>query len=618
MFRLRSISLLLLQLCLLLILPTIAQAAQPLPASPWYVVLYMPENDMLIWVNQNGQQASIARPKLPNENATPEADVIISPNGQYGIISTKLTNNNVGIGIYNFQTGLFIKTHEAQPNEIVILSDDAFDLASGMVAIGLASTTDSTWRVVIFDIATGNAINQANSPLFNAPQDADWMPIIAYVEGTGTQAKIHLQLLPQAAGPGQFAPAYLWSLGNNTIQTSPYNNLFADIHPLTGAAVFTYVDPNYALVVQDSPLPPQNAIGWQLPTAGQTVGSNPTLIYPNPSFNNFGATWAANGNWVVYGSPLPSGTQWSVTETQQPPNQGVSQPIEIADVFLVFGTSDGYILQTTSYDLFFANNINQPSGQIFFKPLTQTEVIYVTPFGATFTLATLADTQGGQVVNPPPANGASCNGAPPQRLTVGKPARVTFTDGTPLRVRTAPNGSIITQIEEGTVMNVLAGPQCGNNFSWWQIQTNVNGSNINGWVAEGDFEDYYVEPVGGQLSAGATATVAPVISLSLASATPLPISNNPNDCSLAPIQRLSAGITAKVIITNGTLALFTNVEDTIPTSQVPPGVFLNVIEGPKCSKQYRFWRVQFSLNGQLINGWISEGTQQEYFLEPVN
>jgi hypothetical protein len=91
--------------------------------------------------------------------------------------------------------------------------------------------------------------------------------------------------------------------------------------------------------------------------------------------------------------------------------------------------------------------------------------------------------------------GEVCEDAPPTRLKVGDHARVTFTDGLPLRIRSEPDASttsnVVTQVPEGMEMDILAGPECGDNFVWWRVRT---ASGVTGWVAEGDFEDYYVEP----------------------------------------------------------------------------------------------------------------------------
>jgi hypothetical protein len=94
-----------------------------------------------------------------------------------------------------------------------------------------------------------------------------------------------------------------------------------------------------------------------------------------------------------------------------------------------------------------------------------------------------------------------CPNAPPARLIVGESARVTFTDGLPLRVRQAPvvaDGNIVAQLGEGTVFDVTAGPECSpipgstDTFLFWEIF--VPSLGISGWAAEGDLSSYYIEP----------------------------------------------------------------------------------------------------------------------------
>ena len=83
----------------------------------------------------------------------------------------------------------------------------------------------------------------------------------------------------------------------------------------------------------------------------------------------------------------------------------------------------------------------------------------------------------------------------PVRLQPGARARVTFTDGTPLRVRRDPSksGAILGQMPEGTQFTILEGPKCVDQGSWWRIQT--DDGNFNGWVLEGEGGVYYVEPL---------------------------------------------------------------------------------------------------------------------------
>lgn len=95
----------------------------------------------------------------------------------------------------------------------------------------------------------------------------------------------------------------------------------------------------------------------------------------------------------------------------------------------------------------------------------------------------------------PPKPQSSCPGAMAVRLQPGVHARVTFTDGTPLRVRRDPgkSGQILAQMPEGTEFTILEGPQCVDQGAWWRIQTD-NGA-LTGWVLEGENGVYFVEPL---------------------------------------------------------------------------------------------------------------------------
>ncbi len=98
------------------------------------------------------------------------------------------------------------------------------------------------------------------------------------------------------------------------------------------------------------------------------------------------------------------------------------------------------------------------------------------------------------ILQSPPIPQFSCEGALPIRLEPGVRARVTFTDGTPLRLRRDPgkSGEVLKMIPEGTEFIVLEGPQCVDQGAWWWIETD-NG--ISGWVLEGENSVYFVEPL---------------------------------------------------------------------------------------------------------------------------
>ncbi|NDJ86990.1 MAG: hypothetical protein GYB66_14010, partial [Chloroflexi bacterium] len=90
-----------------------------------------------------------------------------------------------------------------------------------------------------------------------------------------------------------------------------------------------------------------------------------------------------------------------------------------------------------------------------------------------------------------------CNGLVSPRLQIGDTARVLFNgDGLGSALRDNPgkeqSGSrFVTTMPEGTVITVLEGPVCLDGMVWWQVSVP---DGTQGWVAEGDAQQYYLEP----------------------------------------------------------------------------------------------------------------------------
>lgn len=95
----------------------------------------------------------------------------------------------------------------------------------------------------------------------------------------------------------------------------------------------------------------------------------------------------------------------------------------------------------------------------------------------------------------------SCPNAPRTRLKVGDSARITFTDGSKTRLRSAPSAgdNVIDNLPEGTEFEIISGPICyprperNDSYLYWEIS--VPSRNVKGWVAEGDLNGYYIEPM---------------------------------------------------------------------------------------------------------------------------
>jgi len=80
-------------------------------------------------------------------------------------------------------------------------------------------------------------------------------------------------------------------------------------------------------------------------------------------------------------------------------------------------------------------------------------------------------------------------------MDIGIKGRVSYTDGTPLRLRREPfidlKTNYIKDLSEGTRFTILDGPVCKDEYVWWKIRTN---NDHEGWSAEGDYDEYFMEP----------------------------------------------------------------------------------------------------------------------------
>ena len=88
---------------------------------------------------------------------------------------------------------------------------------------------------------------------------------------------------------------------------------------------------------------------------------------------------------------------------------------------------------------------------------------------------------------------SQCPDAPPSRLAGGMNGRITMTGGglTNIRMGAGLQGNVVGQQPEGTTFEVYYGPVCKDGYAWWNIGF---ADGMSGFVAEGDFTTYYLEP----------------------------------------------------------------------------------------------------------------------------
>jgi uncharacterized protein YgiM (DUF1202 family) len=91
---------------------------------------------------------------------------------------------------------------------------------------------------------------------------------------------------------------------------------------------------------------------------------------------------------------------------------------------------------------------------------------------------------------------ASCPDAPAVRLIVQERGRSTADTTDPINLRNGPGTSynVVTRIETGEIFFVLDGPSCGDGYAWFYVRYRRGTREYLGWLAEGNFENYFVEP----------------------------------------------------------------------------------------------------------------------------
>jgi hypothetical protein len=105
-----------------------------------------------------------------------------------------------------------------------------------------------------------------------------------------------------------------------------------------------------------------------------------------------------------------------------------------------------------------------------------------------------------------------CPGGLPTRLAVGMKAKSVATGSINIRDATtlADPKSVIGLLLPGGQFDVIGGPQCAENRTWWRISYYSTVGNTTGWIIEGDNVEYWLEPVGSAPAPPGSSGVPPV------------------------------------------------------------------------------------------------------------
>ena len=511
-----------------------ASSYQFTPAA-FYAWAYLDGNDLMYLISPNGLQATMKRPNLPNETSGPTG-IVISPNGAYMLIAAE-TATGQQVGFFSFAAGDFIAFAQAQPGEEIGFgwgpsefpgdgSSLVFSPNSARVAVTFqkGSTPTIEWRTVVFDTATGAIVSQIHgvdvafllSGANFAQGHPGWTQVLqtpgaffprpVYFDNNGG---LHTQLILASAGGSNQYPAFVWYPDSNTGALSPYTYSTIDVLPQTGVALFTWQDPGATALPPVGPFESHNAIAQAFPGGFQLAPQN---VYRNSNFFFSSGQWADNGAKVVFelwdgvNNPFPA--MYTIGSGQQ-------FPLMLPDTYREErGVAGGLLaFDSNTFALYWVQDANNNQTIWNAPPQTGTPyLIWVQPASTSLTIQSIDLTIWGQGGGSPggvspPGGVAQCPGTPISQVAVGDQARVSFTDGTPLRLRDAPGGTWVRDMAEGTQFTIIGGPQCQGNYTWWQVQLSDGQT---GWSAEGDSGGYFMEPyTGGGPGAGAPGDVAP-------------------------------------------------------------------------------------------------------------
>jgi hypothetical protein len=475
-----------------------------MPVSAWWALAYLRSTDRLVWVNPSGEHTALQRPGLPGEAAEVYPQLHVTRNGRYLVQSVLNGQDQAVIGIYDFQNGVITGTFTTQAGEVVGgIMRYGSDPFSQRVAVGLSlpeweNNNVPFWRVIILDLATGNLVDELRS---DGPELANFVggenftnssliPQTVYYTTDQGVPVIHLRFANFGEPPFD-QPALAWypdgvpGIGREIV-ASPYSRAGTDINPVDGNAVFPALDPDTALAQVPLPYAQFNAVATGTPVSASNW-PGPTIQYASDQAVFYTARWASGGQQILFNAADdPQGDNfWLSTQVDVP--LGTATNLNLT-IFNPLGTSDGFVVIDNNQILYWGD-LNANLTQVYQAPAgSQAELVWVTPLDGT-PLGMNSMVAG---LTTPSGQAQLCAGAPDSRVGVGDRARVTFSDGQPLRLRQEPGGAIITEMPEGTEFQVIGGPRCAQGFAWWQLQLDDGRT---GWSAEGDAEQYYLEPL---------------------------------------------------------------------------------------------------------------------------
>ncbi|RPJ00113.1 MAG: hypothetical protein EHM39_05365, partial [Chloroflexi bacterium] len=414
----------------------------------------------------------------------------ISQNGRYLALTATLTSGRAAIGFYDLQTSRWIKAIEAQQDEFVVLGARYSSDPNSRIAVSFVNEQDATaraWRVVLFDMTTGNGIDELRS---DGPELASFVgaeflateltipTVVLLAQDTETDAdQIHIRFDSFEPEDDPFG-AVVWYPGGapgieQELISSSYKQEDLDLLP-NGHAIYAYNEPSFPAgpAAGEMGTITTNTIGALQPES-LGASASPQPFYADGVSTVYGPVWASDGRLVMFRrhDATTTGLYWIKLGT------AVLIPLG-TEASEILGVPTGFVYNTGTSIYFLAENATTPTGPIFSDPMLSgsAHLVWATAFGN----PPLALDSLGTATLPNVAIATAVPTLPPPAIITATPdnsaCRLASADGSNINIRAGPgtNYPTIGQMSGATELNVT-----GINGQWYV----VNYSGTQGWIA---------------------------------------------------------------------------------------------------------------------------------------
>lgn len=506
---------------LLLLTVSLTVASVPIFAQPaWesYVFIYdtavagQPFTGHVERITASGGEpytAEITFGTAQNDYLTPQAR--LSPDARYLAISGNFAEYGGAVVLaYDIQQGLCCFPITAPLSHVEAIDMGEFDpgsryLSFSYVGSNVEGAYPSVGGMIVADMVNLFAPELGSAIVRDVSMSAVASNLPALYEGVwafmGDWNDAGIHFTPNCYGcEGVFESEYaLYDPFTEAFSATSgdYFSIFGTTFDPTGEMIFTAQDTDYPYSAEGAYFPIANVVTYS--PVGAISSTASSVIFNDPTILDVGrADWATGGQMVVI-RPAEGG-YWLVLE-----RDGTVSPIQGIGIAEFFGgTPDGWLLlnddgsgntiiysvegptrQLTQVSTFSADRLAQV---LWVSDISPREAAALQPF------ATLGGSNPPVDFRPPPTlTVVQCPGFLDSRLIVGRHGQVT--PGAANRVRSSPsleNSRIVGEIPGRGEFEVLEGPVCDPaGIAWWRVRF----GDVEGWTAEGQGADYFVEPL---------------------------------------------------------------------------------------------------------------------------